>query len=208
MPRRHRTEFQALESQLEYGVAEKAWRDLFDKILYSKGPGPKPIREQLRLRERLQRLHARRDRYNQKRYGQHYQALIRKLEPRHIIAGLAIGIGIAEPSEGPLPRDLLIGAMAGDNRLTKKFFEELETVYETLFPSFHPRESHPFWMKYSKDLEAVAREERKPFLNTLAPTPVAVQATPNIPFGFRLTEPSKTNATPAQAYPQTARKAS
>ncbi len=70
MPRRHRTEFQKLESQLEYGVVDQQWRALVDKILYNKGPGSKPIREQLRLRERLHRLHARRDRYNQKRYGQ------------------------------------------------------------------------------------------------------------------------------------------
>lgn len=208
MSRRHRREFQALESQLEYGVVDQQWRALVDKLISNKGTGPKPIREQLRLREQLHRLHARRDRYNQKRYNQRYQALISKLEPRHIVSGYAIGMGIVESSENNLPRDLLLGAIAGDCRLTKKLFEELETIYETLYPSFHPRESHPFWMEYSKDLEEVAREERKPFLDTLSPTPIAVQATPNIPFGFHLTEPSKTDATPAQAYSQTSRKAS
>lgn len=208
MSRRHRREFQALESQLEYGVVDEQWRALIDKILYNKGPGSKPIREQLRLRARLRRLHARRDRYNQKRYEQRYQALVLQLEPRQIIAGYAIGMGIVESTESPLPRSLLIGAMAGDRRLTKKLFEELETVYETFYPSVEPRNSIAFWAKHFRTTQPTAREERQEFEQLLQPTPIPKQPLPDISFGFQLTPASQTNATSIHSHPPATRAAS
>ena len=118
MARRLRREFQGLESLLEPDAQAKQWRALIDKVLYNKGPGPKPIVEQLRLRERLRTLHARRDRYNQVRYKRRYEALMRLLGPRHVKATLALRAGIVEADMNI--RDILIGAMAGDRRLTRK----------------------------------------------------------------------------------------
>ena len=208
MARRLRREFHALESKIEYGVQDRAWRALIDKVLYDKGDGPESIQDQLRLRARLRRLHGRRNRYNQKRRNQRYQALIRRLEPRHIIAGFAIGAGIVDASEGMIPRDLLIGAMAGDRRLTRKCFEELETAYETVFPSFRAWESMPFWIEHFRVARPFARAERQEFEQMLKPTPLPEEPIAQIPYGFHLTQTTQTHAPAEHARPPAARAAS
>lgn len=208
MARRRRREFHALESQLEYGVVDRQWRALIDKVLHDKGDGPKPIRDQLRLRDRLNRLHARRDRYNHKRHALRYRALLRQLQPRHFVAATAIGAGIVEASEGPIPRNLLIGAMAGDRRLTRKFFEELETVYETVFPSIRAWESMPFWAEHFRVAQPSTRAEREEFEQLLKPTPLPEEPIAPIPHGFRLTQASQPHASSEHARPSTARAAS
>ena len=184
MSRRLRREFQELESQLEPDVVEKAWRALIDKALYDKGDGPKPIVEQLRLREKIRTRHARRDRYNQVRYARRYTALSRLIGPRHIMAVVAIHAGIVECSEGPFPRDLILGAMAVDRRLTRKFLEELETIHESIDPAFPPWEIDHHRIEGEKQAQPTVREERQDFEESLKPTPLPTGSPADIPFGY------------------------
>ncbi len=189
MSRRLRREFQELESQLEPNVVERAWRALIDKALYDKGDGPKPIVEQLRLREKIRTRHARRDRYNQIRYARRYTALSRLIGPRHIMAVVAIHAGIVECSEGPFPRDLILGAMAVDRRLTRKFLEELETIHETIEPALPPWEIDHRRIDGEKRAQPIVREERRDFEESLKPTPLPTTSPAKIQFGFTVPFP-------------------
>ncbi|MEP2774420.1 MAG: hypothetical protein ABJQ29_15670 [Luteolibacter sp.] len=198
MSRRHRKEFHKLESQLEYGVQDRAWRALIDKTLYNQGNGPEPIRNQLRLRDRLRRLHARRDRYNQKRYNERYAAFLRKLEPRHIIAGIAIGTRVVD-SAMPL-RDLIKGAIAGDRRLSRRFLEELETVYETIHPSLPAHEMHSLWIEWQRKGKPPVQVERQEFEEHLKPTPLPEQPPAPISHGFDLPETNQTDVPSRQSH--------
>ena len=203
MLRRLRREFQNLEAQLEPDAHSREWRALIDKVLYNKGEGPKPIVEQLRLRERLRTLHARRDRYNQKRRARRYGEFLRQLRPRHVIATLAIQCGIVEPEMGI--RDMAIGAMAGDRRLSRRFLEELETVHETIFPAVRPGELDHGLIARQRAAKAVAREERKDFERALMPTALPARPPAAIPFGY---PQEQTDAPPHQVQLHTARAAS
>ncbi|MCB1131700.1 MAG: hypothetical protein KDN05_11255 [Verrucomicrobiae bacterium] len=182
MGRRLRREFQALEALIEPGFQEKQWRALIDKVLHNKGPGPKSIVEQFRLRERLITLHARRDRYNLKRYGRRHEVFVRLILPQHVLAAVAIRNGIVE-SEISL-RDRLIGLMVGDLRLSRKVLEELETIWELVDPSVDVREVNPLWIDLQLSGGPLARAERKEFEAALMPTPLPVQPPAAIPFGF------------------------
>ena len=202
MPRRHRREFQHLESKIDYGCVEREWRALIDRVVHKRGPGPSSIQDQFRLRERLRTLHARRDRYNQKRFNERHAAFMRRLEPRHIMAGMAIGLRVVD-SEMSL-RDLLMAAIAGDRRLTRRFLEELETVYETIHPSLPAREMHCLWIESQRKGKPAAREERQAFEEALKPTPLPEQPPAPVLHGFDLPDTTQADAQPRPFHTQAA----
>lgn len=204
MARRFRREFQALESLLEPDAVEKQWRAFIDDILYNKGPGAKSIVGQFRLRERLRTLNARRDRYNDIRHHKRHKAFIRLIQPQHVLAAMAIRMGIVK-SDMNL-RDMFIGALAGDRRLSRRWLDELETVYETLHPSVQPWGIGQSWIEHLRAAKPAARAERIGFEKMLMPTPVPDQPAAAIPYGFCLPQTSQTHD--SQARPPAARAAS
>ena len=195
MPRRRlRREFLALEAKVDSGAQEREWRKLIDYVVHQKGEGPESIVEQLRLQERLRTLHARRDRYNQRRYEKKLSALLPLLDRRHLIAMLAIRLGVVEAAEGPMPRDLMIGLVAGDLRLTKKVLHELEGIYQAIFPAIQPWEIDQERIRWEKKAAVSPRPERHAFEFNLMHTPVPTVGPASIDLGFQVPLPSETHA--------------
>ncbi|MGJ8641828.1 MAG: hypothetical protein ACSHX9_00340 [Luteolibacter sp.] len=196
MSRRLRREFQGLESLIEPGAQERNFRALIDKVLYDIGSGPTPIVEQLRLRERLRTLHARRDRYNHKRYTKRLAALLPLIDQRHVIGAMAIRLGLAEATGGPSPRDLLLGLLAGDRRLSRKFLDELAMIGRFFEVPSKPWEMDQQRIDWEAGARPLARVERGWFAQTLLTNDAIVFPPAAIPFGFEVPLPeNNTNAT-------------
>jgi hypothetical protein len=191
MARRLRREFQKLEALLEPNAVEKQWQALIDLAVNGKGDGPHCVLEQIRLRERLRSLNARRDRYNHERHKRRHMAFMRLIQRRHVLAVLAIRSGLAVSHM--TIRDMMIGALGGDRRLSLRWLEELETVHETLNPSVKPWEVGQYWIEHLRDAKPAARAERSGFEEMLKPTPVPDQLTAAIPYGFRLPQTSQSD---------------
>jgi hypothetical protein len=197
MSRRLRREFQGLESLIEPLAQEREFRALVDKALRGTGPGPKPIVEQFRLREKLRTRHARRDRYNHQRYTKRLAALLTQLDQRHMIGAVAIALGLAESSEGACPRGLVLGLMASDRRLSKRYLHELAMIGQFFLTPPNPREMDQQRIDWEAQALPLVRVERSEFTQTLLSNDAIVFPPAPIPFGFEVPLPKdNTNVTP------------
>ena len=208
MRRRLRREFQKLEAQFDPGAQAREWRALIDKALYNKGPGPQSIREQLRLHERLQTLHARRDRYNKKRYNKKRENLIRLFDQRHAKAAIAIRSGFVTASDGSILRKRMSGALTADRRLTIKLLHELEGIHEALFPDLQPWEIDQQRIRWEKQATITSLSERSGFEEKLKPIPFPLANYTPINLGFEIPIPDQNDVPNRQSNPTTSRAAS
>lgn len=138
--KRPRLEFFSLEVQLKPEVFEQARRQFFEAILEGKVP-EKPvdeIQDQFRLLEKINTRRARRERYQAKRRQKKLDRVISQMRPEILMGALWMGMGMVPGIDAKQMAQLLAGASGTDARLTRKFFREMEVVYETMSPAIPP----------------------------------------------------------------------
>jgi len=179
---RPRLEFLHLEAQLERDFEAKAWRQFIDEVVHGKEPGTKSYLSQFRLRDRILRLHERRNRWNAKRRLKKRDALAKQMRPEYLAYAAAGHLKLGEAGCDDFDDDLLAGALCLDARLTKKFLDRLETIHERFYPAVPPWQIDGRRAAIEAEAPPLVCEERRAFEETLKPTPVPAEPPNAIPF--------------------------
>ena len=190
--RPRRREFLHLESQLEPGFEEKAWRRLYEILVEGSDAEPIPIVDQLRLRDRIRRGHMRRERYNFKRRRKNFRMLMESLRPLDAALAGAGMVKFADAWTGEIRPDLIFGALAADARLVKKFIREMEVTREMVFPKVQPWKIDSAGEREAVERPAASHPERSDFERSLEAIPPPAENVVSPEFGYRENEEEST----------------
>ncbi|MFT5471331.1 MAG: hypothetical protein ACI8UO_006464 [Verrucomicrobiales bacterium] len=184
---RVRQEFLHLEAQLEPDFEKKAMRQFYDALIHGNS-AERSYQDQFKLVARIQRAHARRDRYNSKRRMKRLEEIAPFFCPEYftyIAAGL---IKTADWRTGEWRPELTSGAAGLDIRHTRKLLEECEVVREMLEPRVPLHQIDRERARAEVDAPARVDAERTPFVELLKPTPIPVKEESVVVFQYPKTD--------------------